>query len=396
MSKFFRQMTSLQERDDKERKSRLELVKSNVAPTVVVTPTVDSTSTEQEETATPHVGATPTVLEAIQTGTPVTEEIPSTYFVLAPATPVGVTPSEGVTPTVGVTLQKVSYSKGLPPSQISGHWVSLSSGKHYPANRVLRVDIAQTSLGLGELHVYRVLWTTAGDKYLRVLSEQKECRRVSIGYDALARLANFNEKSIRDLLPKLKDKFVLSEVAAADSCTRQGKTYDVYSYQQILERQRAAGLCYVIKNGKAVEFVHPLPSSESVLPTVGATPSVVEPHTETVGVTGVQSVGVTPTPLEKEAKRKESQSTSTYHSAAPPELYDGLSKIVVIDRAAVNRIWSESNEVVPGISPAEVVRLFEQRARPVYRNKRIDNPIGLLLNTIKEESVRKSGIYPCR
>ena len=394
MSKFFRQMNSLRERDDKERKSRLELVKGSVTPTVVVTPTQPLPSTEQQEIqptvgetqlgtssfsiVLPTVGATPSVAESVRAETPLEVSV-LTYTKLA-----AITPSEDVSPTVGATLQKVSYSKGLAPLQIGSQWISLSSGKCYPASRVLRVDIAQTSLGLGELHIYKILWSTVGDKYLRVLSEQKECRRASIGYDALARLANFNEKSIRDLIPKLKEKLVLSEVAAANSYTRQGKTYDVFSYQQILERQRAAGLCYVIKNGKAVEFVQPAQNSEGVSPTVGATPSVVESPTETVGVTSTRTVGVTPTPLENKIKRKESKPTSAYNSVAPPGLYKQFCKLFDdVDEAAVNRIWSEGREVVPDISPDDVLRLFQQRARYFSRIKRVEHPLGLLLSTIK-------------
>jgi hypothetical protein len=331
------------------------------------------------------VGGTPSVeavlqIEALYPG----ERQSADLTIISASSPI-VTPSEGLRPTVGATPQKVTYAKGLSTLQISSRWVSLSSGKPYPASRVLRVDIAQTSLSLGELHVYRILWTTVEDTYLRVLSQQKECRRVSIGYDALARLANFNEKSIRDLLPKLKEKLVLTEVAAADSYTRQGKTYDIYSYQQILERQRAAGLCYVIKNGKAVEFVHPLQSSEGVLPTVGTTPSVAESPSKTVGVTSAQTVGATPTPLENENRRKESKSTTAHHSAAPPGLYERFCELFDdVDQAAVNRIWSEGREAVPDISPDDVLRLFQQRVRYLSRIKRVEHPLGLLLSTIKD------------
>src|SRR4051812_1934361 len=165
MSKFFRQMNSLRERDDKERKSRLELVKVGVTPTVVVPPTGTFSPTEQEEAATPTVGETqpkidvshtpitvgvaPAVMQPVQTEAPDNAEVSSADFIPVSAKLLAtVTPPGGVTPTVGVTVQKTSYSKGLPPSQISSQWVSLSSGKCYPANRVLRVDIAQTSLGL--------------------------------------------------------------------------------------------------------------------------------------------------------------------------------------------------------------------------------------------------------
>jgi hypothetical protein len=73
----------------------------------------------------------------------------------------------------------------------------------------------------------------------------------------LSKIARLNIKSVKDLLPKLIDKKILRVIAEGDVRTNLGKTYEIYSYEEILRRQEESGLIFVIKNGRAVEFVQP-------------------------------------------------------------------------------------------------------------------------------------------
>lgn len=118
-------------------------------------------------------------------------------------------------------------------------------------------------MALGEERVYQALWHARESD--GVLWEKKKTRIFSLGYDRIARLARLNEKSVRALLRKLIAKKILEVVAAENSAARTGRTYRIFSQDEILERQRAANLLYVVKNGRAVEFVYPA----GVTPTVG-------------------------------------------------------------------------------------------------------------------------------
>jgi hypothetical protein len=110
-------------------------------------------------------------------------------------------------------------------------------------------------MSLGEERVYRALWH-AGE-HDGVVSDTARSKTFSLGYDRLARLVDLNEKSVRMLLPKMIAKKILEVIAAEDSAGRIGRTYRIFRDDQILERQRAAGLLEVVKNGRAVEFVWP-------------------------------------------------------------------------------------------------------------------------------------------
>ena len=179
--------------------------------------------------------------------------------------------SVGDTPTVIDTLSVGSsrllgetITVGASPTGIAG-WKTVD-GIVYEAHRAQRVSAARDSLGLGEERVYQTLWqATESDG---VHPEGEGTKIFSLGYDRIAHLVRLNEKSVRILLPKLIGKKVLEIVAAENSAAQTGRTYRVFSEEKVLERQRAAHLLFVVKNGRAVEFVHPV-----ISPTVGVSPS---------------------------------------------------------------------------------------------------------------------------
>ena len=199
------------------------------------------------------------------------------------------TPTEDVTPSVGDPASVVEIPANSPAqTQLAAHLISTprhvmdrpsvvdtpteggswwvdATGARYAGKRVQRVAIAQHSLSLGEERVYQTLW--GGHENDGVISENAESKLFSLGYDRIARLVRLNEKSVRVLLPKLIAKKVLDVVAAEHSANRIGRTYRIFSADAILDRQRAANLTNIVKNGRAVEFVWP----------VGGTPTAREP-----------------------------------------------------------------------------------------------------------------------
>jgi hypothetical protein len=110
-------------------------------------------------------------------------------------------------------------------------------------------------MSLGEERVYQTLWN-ASDRD-GVVAEGRESKVFTLGYDRIARLVRLNEKSVRLLMPKLIAKRILEVIAAEHSAGQIGRTYRIFSGEEILARQRAANLTTVVKNGRAVEFVWP-------------------------------------------------------------------------------------------------------------------------------------------
>jgi hypothetical protein len=164
-----------------------------------------------------------------------------------------------------------------------------------------------------------VLWNTApvGD----------ETRTLIIGYDRLAKLVGLNEKSVRDLMPKLAAKQVIEVVEAENSAARTGKTYRIYSTAEVLKRQRAQDLVNAVKNGRAIEFVWVLTDSQAAT----AIPSEVLSTTEGVSVTPSVSL------VEK--------ALATYGPA---------------DRAAAEALISAALRIRPDVSDSEIIHFVHR------------------------------------
>ena len=287
------------------------------------------------------------------------------------------------------------------PISPDASWVD-GEGNRYESRRVQRVAIAQHSMALGEERVYQALWHAR--EHDGVFFEGKKTKTFSLGYDRIAKLVRLNEKSVRLLLPKLIAKRIIEVIASENSATRTGRTYRIFSYEEILERQRAANLLYVVKNGRAVEFVQagasPLARGTPTVgekeghrdsldypgesPTVGSSakptkPTVVATSTVSVGQTPSQpvgdssktSVGVTTTPLDIIPVKQQSQTTSS-------SVRKALASYGLPDDDAVHHMITQCKKNAPDVEYEEIAHFIHEKGQ-IIRNGRISNPIGFLL-----------------
>ena len=384
----------------------IDLIPSTRAESAGVTTTGALRTSEGEtppETAKPPVAETPTD----DSGSKAVNLRPSSA---AEPVPAGASPSEGVTPagtgspTVGATItgssiipslsaepnlrptepsvigplprtfpvararqfadheQPVQARRALHrtmPGQRSGAWWTDSSGTAYEPKRVQTVVSAQHSMSLGEERVYETLWH--GREIDGVVSEGKRSKTFSLGYDRIARLVRLNEKSVRMLLPRLISKRILEVVAPENSANRIGRTYRIFSYEEILERQHNAGLTHVVKNGRAVEFVWPI---EGFTPTVGGSPSA--------GYT-VDETRAEPSPPSAVPQ----DTNSRYPAELAPIIRAMLPSF---DNEALASLWAKCVQTAPDCSPDEVEYCFRLKAQQLLgRNRKGTNPVGLML-----------------
>lgn len=220
------------------------------------------------------VGETPAVAETIQ---PPPAQLPPASLppVPPPPLPSPETPAPVPAPAISTQLPRKPAAprppaEGVTPPVRPAIWVD-SNGRTYEAKRVFRIESAMQSLAIGEERVYRLLWDAAAP-------DATGGRALSIGYDRLAKLAGLNEKSIRDLMPKLAAKQAVEVIGAENSASRTGKTYRIFDSGEILRRQRAQDLTHGVKNGRAVEFVWVLKETGTPADTLSASEGV--PPTE--------------------------------------------------------------------------------------------------------------------
>jgi hypothetical protein len=60
-----------------------------------------------------------------------------------------------------------------------------------------------------------------------------------------------------------------------------------------------------------------------------------------------------------------------------------------LDESALRRLWREARQIVPDTTPEEVRHFFGERAHKVFRNRRVESPVGLLLSSIADWFVER-------
>jgi hypothetical protein len=154
---------------------------------------------------------------------------------------------------------------GIPP-------VGVSSVK---TSRVYRCVLAQDAHTHSEEAVYQFLWRLG-----QSAPGGPDCRYASISLKQLSERIRMDPKSTQALLRRLIEKLTIELAGERDNHRQTARVWKVYSYAAILQRRRAAGLEWVMRN-KGIHFVPEPPVGEE--PT-GETPTGETPQTP-MGVT---------------------------------------------------------------------------------------------------------------
>jgi hypothetical protein len=298
------------------------------------------------------------------------------------------------TDTVGAVVGILGYSEravspekigilaqARPPREVASDWESLTTGKIYPAKNIQFVSIAQHSMSGGQERFYESIWRSKSDYKFRVDIESREVKRFCAGYDVLSQVCRLATRNVRNMIPVLISKLILHSFRDHDSTVRKGTTYQIFSYEEILRRQRAKGLCYVIKNGPSVEFVAPVGWTVDPTSTVGVSTTVAKSSTVPADVSSTESVDAvsritmdeTSRPLDKSSFI--SQSTSTI-------LREMLqAQLAKFDHAAVDQLWAACRKNVPDVTVEEVSEIFSLKRRIAFAPG-VKNPNGLLITAV--------------
>jgi hypothetical protein len=75
---------------------------------------------------------------------------------------------------------------------------------------------------------------------------------VSGGYNRLASKTGLSDKAVMRNLRSLEEKLAITRISLEEKETCTPRVYRVFSYKEILQRRRAAGLEWVIRSGHGV------------------------------------------------------------------------------------------------------------------------------------------------
>ena len=125
----------------------------------------------------------------------------------------------------------------------------------------------------------------------------------------------------------------------------------------------------------------PTPTNQPALP---ATDDFLSPVTTATGVilaaTGDKNAAAY---KERRFLRNLSKSSTTMDEI-PADFEEQMRQESGLDRGAVQRLWRTAHEILPDVSGDEIRHFFHLRAAQVYRNRRVQNPPGLMLSTISD------------
>lgn len=116
---------------------------------------------------------------------------------------------------------------------------------------VHRAVAAQDGHSHSEQMLYELLWRSA-----EAVDAGGNYRVIQIPQSELASAVRMTPKNLRGALERLAGKLSIEEIRTFDRGTRTARTWKIYSYAAILERRRAAGLQWVIRD-RGVRFVDP-------------------------------------------------------------------------------------------------------------------------------------------
>ena len=266
--------------------------------------------------------------------------------------------------------------------------------------KVHRCHTVQDGHSIGENQLHSALWRS-GVADVSVTNDP-DTKRVTMGWDRMARRAGMSDKAAKRNLTLLIEKLAVDLIASENSATRTGRTYRIYSYAAILQRRTAAGMLYVVRD-KGVRFlteteVNAFSGTERPEPT-RKTSTVDIPYTvdETSTVTGdktsTDTGDITSTPLRRSFKNKERTTTTTDIPLAP--IVEALACYVTADESAAVQIVSGSLLACESASAEEIVSVIHEKALSIIRNRSIENPLGLLIRAVPK-CFEGSGILQLR
>lgn len=393
-------------------------VDSNLPTTVDTEARTDSLSLNSQEGGKTASSATTVVPEPASTVDGVSRSTVDSeeHFSLFPhaarkenqtVTPVSTVDHQRV-PTVTPPGPTPALRRSLRPFPSQRAYWQTEEGEVVPERRVKRIALAQDVLNSYEEKVYNTLWNA---KIVRRDPADPDGRLVQAGYDYLCKRTNLAKKTIQRIIARLLDKDFISIDTNADIYTRTPTIYRVHSYRQVLQHHQTRGRLYVTKLGSGFVYVHPLEGGEWNPQSSGSTPpasTVDTPPEPTVDTAGLPTVVNNPAPtVDRQPETIVPRTTVTVGSdnlstvvpettklvskerqqdtSPSNELETGLEEYVSgIDAGAVKRIWRECRVIVPDANPEEILYFFGLRGKLLFRNPRVENPLGLMLSTIHD------------
>lgn len=232
--------------------------------------------------------------------------------------------------------------------------------------KIRKCVLAQDAHSQGEDALFSAMWNASKPE----AADPSGSRTLRIGYAELAQRSRMHRSNIRINIAGLRAKLAIEVLDEHDSREVMPRLYRLYSYKEILERRRAAGLEYVIRK-KSVVFV-----------------------TETgelVALPGLAKTGVRKTQKRSVESNAEESANLPAHNARAEQLdldvrqiSEAMSQHWPVDEAAAQQLLRQCRSVRRDAEIGEIVFFVNEKLLIALTNKNIKNPTGLILATVPQ------------
>ena len=247
-------------------------------------------------------------------------------------------------------------------------------------SKVRRCVLAQDGHSLGEEAIYQALWRAGRPES----SDPNGSRSVRMGAADVGYKVNMAKKNVRQNISKLYEKLALEILEDFETISSQARLYRVFSYKQILERRRAAGLEYVLRN-KGVVFC-----SKDGGAVVSSPAYVKTPGDET---------SIRPAPPKKRRAPLPPETTNFQPSLPSPvqveqsedadllAVSQALNRYWPVDQLAAVQLIRACRRVQHDARADEICFFVREKLELARQSRSITNPTGLILSTVPQSFV---------
>ncbi len=268
-------------------------------------------------------------------------------------------------PTIGIPSEGIP-TKGIPNVAVLS---ALADRKIRP----FPLRLAQEGHSASEQAVYEFLYRTSR-------SSQGVIR---CGYGEIAHQVHLGRNTVIRVLRSLEMKLSIDRQAV----NKDGSTYFVHEYANILKRRRDRGLTWAYKDRAGVGLLRTqdlemallgIPNEPSRSIPSGGMPIVGIPAMGTQIVPTVGIPGIPNEPAHLFRRYSEIKKQNDDDVVALEKLI--RAAVPGFDRQACAQIWQQSTEAIPDTSPAEICDFFIAKWNEINRIRSIHNPNGMMLS----------------
>ena len=283
-------------------------------------------------------------------------------------------------------------SKSLPVSDsLTGSRGGMVIGVVSSQNRKIRkCRLVQDAHSSGEELLYRILWDEAKPDPMNPVGS----RTLRMGYAELAARARMHKTNVRLNLSNLKAKLAIDVLEEHNSSDLIPRLYRIFSFREILDRRKTAGLEYVIRQ-KNVVFVEsdgtPILLQNTLTgKTKRKLASRWKRTSDGDSLTGSNSL--TSSDSGRENTQYSMEQSSVDDPDSKPEqlnldirkVSEALNKYWTTDEAAAHQLVRDCRRVRSDAQGDEIAFFVEEKLAIAKTNRNITNPTGLIIATVPQ------------